>query len=182
MNTQYRANSWILREFLASVKHLLAILCLLWQVQLQSREWWWGTPGHSSLLIQGRTARLGCFLTAWGHFLSRWFFPLWKSCFLVLLFIPLCHSPCPHSFLLLSLPRHSGCCCQILTSQNFKTLYRFLSPRCFLVLIFLQRKSILRYWQAEYIMDPLVNHSLCSLEEDRSSSLLLSWPILALIR
>lgn len=154
MNTQYRANSWILREFLASVKHFLAILCLLWQVQLQSREWWWGTPGHSSLLIQGRTARLGCFLTAWGHFLSRWFFPLWKSCFLVLLFIPLCHSPCPHSFLLLSLPRHSGCCyflplCLYSSSASFSLTVvksspprilkhcRFLSPRCFLVLIFL---------------------------------------------
>lgn len=135
MNTQYKANSWILREFLASVKHLLAILCLLWQVQLQSREWWWGTPGHSSLLIQGRTARLGCFLTAWGHFLSRWFFPLWKSCFLVLLFIPLCHSPCPHSFLLLSLPRHSGCCyflplCLYSSSASFSlTVVKSSPPR-----------------------------------------------------
>lgn len=106
------------------------------------------------------TARLGCYLTARGYFLSGWFFPLWKSCFLALFFIPLCHSPCPHSFLLLSLPRYLGCCyflplCLYCSSASFSLIVVKSSPPWILKrsAIFWLQASLVSYffWESPHL-------------------------------
>lgn len=76
---------------------LLANFCLLWQEQPSSGGWWSVTPILSSLRMGASPARLGHFLTAWGHFSSQPFLTLLKfhlfSCFSCRLLSVTLHTP-----------------------------------------------------------------------------------------